>query len=142
MRASALFPVCRQAALNHLHLNQRHGASLLGDGLMCKSMLRRDAARHIGHTPGHRPPNIARPPPDGRDGRPGQTRCQRRQASLHGGRARLVESEPLLDFAYGVARKFWVREVAGPEVPLPEPTANWLTCQIRFAVAGSGVAAA
>ena len=43
---------------------------------------------------------------------------------------------------YGVATKFWVREVAGPEVPLPEPTANWLTCQIWFAVAGSGVAAA
>ncbi len=43
---------------------------------------------------------------------------------------------------YGVATKFWVLEVAGPVVPLPEPTANWLTCQIWFAVAGSGVAAA
>jgi len=43
---------------------------------------------------------------------------------------------------YGVATKFWVLDVAGPVVPLPEPTANWLTCQIWFAVDGSGVAAA
>jgi hypothetical protein len=41
-----------------------------------------------------------------------------------------------------VATKFQVLEVAGPVVPLPEPTANWLTCQIRLAVDGSGVAAA
>ena len=43
---------------------------------------------------------------------------------------------------YGVATKFWVLDVAGPVVPLPDPKANWLTCQIWFAVAGSGVAAA
>src|SRR5215208_3911679 len=43
---------------------------------------------------------------------------------------------------YGLARKIWVLEVALPWVPLPVPTANWLTFQIRFAVEGSGVAAA
>ena len=43
---------------------------------------------------------------------------------------------------YGVATKFWVLEVAGPVVPLPEPTAKLANCQIWFAVDGSGVAAA
>ena len=43
---------------------------------------------------------------------------------------------------YGVATKFQVLDVASPVLPLPEPTANWLTCQMRLAVDGSGVAPA
>ena len=60
------------------------------------------------------------------------------------GRERTITSElsRVWISSYGMATKFWVLEVAGPVVPLPEPTANWLTCQIWFAVEGSGVAAA
>ena len=43
---------------------------------------------------------------------------------------------------YGRAMKFQVRDVAGGVVPLPEPTAYWLTFQMAFAFDGSGVAAA
>ena len=44
--------------------------------------------------------------------------------------------------AYGWTTKCQVLDVAGPLVPLPDPTANWLTFHIRFAVDGSGVTAA
>jgi len=44
--------------------------------------------------------------------------------------------------AYGRTTKLKVLDVAGPLVPLPEPTANWLTVHIRFAAEGSGVTAA
>jgi hypothetical protein len=41
---------------------------------------------------------------------------------------------------YGFATKFSVLDVADVDVGIPLP--NWLTFQIRFAVDGSGVAAA
>jgi hypothetical protein len=56
-------------------------------------------------------------------------------------RERDGDSDYGLVFAYGLAMKFQVRDVAGPVVDA-EPTPYWLTFQIRFAVDGSGVAAA
>jgi hypothetical protein len=49
----------------------------------------------------------------------------------------LASSAP---FAYGLATKFRVFDVANVDVDVPLP--NWLTFHMRFAVDGSGVTAA